>query len=101
MGDSFKKECSFNFLPDLMISLMFFWRPTPLKSVTMATRNALFPIFEFQNFPNIYSGKVTKFELNCFSRLGAVFKKPEGGRHQPLPSPPPVRLGLRPTELLG
>ena len=33
-------------------------------------------------------GKVTKFQLNCFRRLGATFKKSDGGRH------PPVRLGL-------
>ena len=73
-----------------MISLIFYWRPTPLKSVTMATRNALFPIFEFQNFTNTYLGKVTKFQFNCFSRLGAAFKKPEGAAS----APPPVRLGL-------
>ena len=41
-----------------------------LKSVTMATRNALFPIFEFQNFTNTYFRKVSKFQFNCFSRLG-------------------------------
>ena len=45
----------------------------------MATRNALFSIFEFQNFTDAHWGKVTKFQFNFFSRLGAVLKKPEGG----------------------
>ena len=49
MAVSLKNESSFNFLPHLMISLIFYGRPTPLRSVTMATRNALFPIFEFEN----------------------------------------------------
>ena len=46
----------------------------------MGTKNALFPIFEFQNFTYTYMGKVTKFQFNCLSRLGAAFKQPEGGR---------------------
>ena len=74
MADSFK-ERGFNFLPHLLISLIFYWRPTPLKSVTMAIRNALFPIFEFQNFTDTYLGKVTKFQLICFGRLGAASEK--------------------------
>ena len=85
MADPFKNESSFNFLRHLLISLIFYWRPTPLKSVTMATINALFPIFEFQNFTNTYLGKVTKLQFNYFSRLGAAFRKPEGA----------VRLGLK------
>ena len=52
-------------------------QPPPLKPVTMATRNALFPIFELQKFPNTYLRKVTKFQFNSFSSLGAAFKKPE------------------------
>ena len=79
MAVSFKNENSFNFLPHLMISYILYRRPTPLKSVTMAIRNSLFPIFEFQNFTNTYLGKVTKFQFNCFSHLCAAFKKPEGG----------------------
>ena len=79
MAVSFKNENSFNFLSHLMISFIFYRRPPPLKSVTMATRNALFPIFKFQKFTNTYLGKVTKFQFNCFSRLGAAFKKPERG----------------------
>ena len=71
-----------------MISFIFYRRPPPLKSGTMATRNALFPIFKFQKFTNTYLGKVTKFQFNWFSRLGAAFKKPEGR------GTPPVRLGL-------
>ena len=77
MAVSFKNENSFNFLPHLMISLISYGRPTPFKSVTMATRNALFPILKF-HFTDTYLGKVTKFQFNCFSRLGA-----------------PIRLGLR------
>ena len=77
----------------LMISFIFYRRPPPLKSVTMATRKALFPIFKFQKFTNTYFGKVTKFQLNCFNRLGAAFKKPEGGGIAPS-LPPPVRLAL-------
>ena len=76
MADSFKNESSFNFSPQLLLSLIFYWRPTPLKSVIMATRNALFPIFEFRNFTDTYLGKLAMFQVNCFSRLGAAFKKP-------------------------
>ena len=85
------KLCIWELTPpiQLMISLIFYGQPTPLKSFTMATGNALFPIFEFQNFTDTYLGKVTKFQFNCFSRLGAAFKKPEGGGIRP-----PVRLGL-------
>ena len=43
--------------------------PTPFKSVTLATRNALFTSFEFQNFTDTYLGKVTKFQFNCFCLL--------------------------------
>ena len=86
MADSLKNESSFNFLPHLLISLIFYWRPTPLKFVT--TRNALFPIFEFQNFTDTYLGKVTKFQFNCFSRLGAAFKIPEGGGASATPASP-------------
>ena len=70
MAVSLKNENGFNFLPHLVISLIYDERPTSLKSITMATRNTLFPIFEFQNFTNTYLGKVTKFHLNCFSHLG-------------------------------
>ena len=91
MTVSFKNENSFNFLSHLMISFIFYRRPHPLKSVTMATKNALFPIFKFQKFTDTYLGKVTKFQFNCLSRLGAAFKKPEGGGIHPR-----VRLGLRP-----
>ena len=84
MADSFKNESSFNFLPQFLISLIFYGRPAPLTSVTMATRNALFPIFEFQNFTDTYFGKVTKFQFNCIRHLGAAFKKPEG--HLPVQS---------------
>ena len=87
MAVSFKNENSFNFLSHLIISFVFTDDPPPLKSVTMATRNALFPIFKFQKFTNTYLGKVTKFQFNCFSRLGAAFKKPEGAWHPPPPSP--------------
>ena len=59
MAVSFKNENSFNFLPHLMILLTFYGRPTPL----MATGNALFLIFGFQNFTNTYFGKVTKFQF--------------------------------------
>ena len=59
----------------------------------MATRNALFPIFELQKFPNTYLGKVTKFQFNSFSRLGAAFKNPEGGNIPP--SPIRVNTGKR------
>ena len=45
-----KNENSLNFLSYLMISLIFQGWPTPLKSVTLATRYALFLIFELQNF---------------------------------------------------
>ena len=55
----------------------------------MATRNALFPIFKFQNFTDTYLAKVTKFQFNCFSRLDAAFKKPEGGVMHP---PNPIRV---------
>ena len=72
-----------------MISFIFYRRPPSLKSVTMATRNALFPISKFQKFTNTYLGEVTKFQFNCFGHLGAAFKKPEGGGIRP-----PVRLGL-------
>ena len=75
-----------------MISFIFYRRPPPLKFVTMATRNALFSIFKFQKFTNTYLGKVTKFQLNCFSRLGATFKKPVG--RGAASAPLPVRLGL-------
>ena len=66
------------FLPNLMISLIVYGRLTSLKSVTMATRNALLLIFELQNFTNTYLGKVTKFQFNYLSRLGVALKKPEG-----------------------
>ena len=92
MAVKFKNENCFNFLSHLMISLIFY-RRSPLKPVTMATRNALFPIFELQKSPNTYLGKVTKFQFNSFSRLGAAFIKREGGGGGH-PSPP-VRLGLR------
>ena len=90
MAVSIKNENCFKFLSHLMISLIFYRRPPPLKSVTMATRNALFPIFELRKFPNTYLGKVTKFQFNSFSRLGAAFKKPEGADAPP--SPIRVRL---------
>ena len=96
MAVSFKNENSFNFLSHLMISFIFYRRPPPLKSVTMTTRNVLFPIFKFQKFTNTYLGKVTKFQFNCFSRLGAAFKKPEGAASA-APPPPPVRSGLKST----
>ena len=51
----------------------------------MATKNALFPIFEYENFTNTHFRKVTKFQFNCFSRLGAAFKRSEGGWHPPPP----------------
>ena len=89
MADSLRNESSFNFLPHLLISLMFYWRPTPLKSVTMATRNALFPIFGFQNLTDTYLGK---FQFNCVSRLSAALKKPGKGAAS---APLPPRLGLR------
>ena len=73
MAVSFKNENSFNFLSHFMIFLIFYGGPTLLKSVTMATKNTLFPIFEFRKFTNTYLGKVTKFQRNCFSRLGAAF----------------------------
>ena len=92
MAVSIKNENCFNFLSHLMISIIFYRRPPPLKSVTMATRNALFPIFELQKFPNTYLGKVTKFQFNSFGRLGAAFKKPEGGGCRPPPSPIRVKL---------
>ena len=92
MAVSFENENSFNFLSHLMISFIFYKRPPPLKSVTMATRNALFPIFKFHKFTNRYLGKVTKFQFNCFSRLGAAFKKPEGGGIPP--SPIRLKLGM-------
>ena len=57
----------------------------------MATRNVLFPIFELWNFRNTELGKVTKFNINRFSRLGAAFKKPEGGGILP-PPPRPIRV---------
>ena len=60
MADPFKNEGSSNFLPHLLIALIFYWRPTSLKSVTMATRNAPFSYFEFQNVTDKYLGKVTK-----------------------------------------
>ena len=79
MADSFKNESSFNFLPHLLISLIFTGDlRTRLKSVIMATSKALFPILEFQNFTNAYLGKLTKFQFNFCRCLGAVFKKPEG-----------------------
>ena len=77
-----------------MISLIFYRRPLPLKPVTMATKNALFPIFELQKCPNTYLGKLTKFQFNSFSRLGAAFKKPEGAASAPPPPSSEVRLGL-------
>ena len=83
MSDALKNESSFNFLPHLLIPLLFYWRPTPLKSVTMATRNVLFPIFEFQNFTDTYLGKVTKFEFNCFSCLGEHSKNLRGAASVP------------------
>ena len=83
MADSFKNESSF----DLLLHFHFYGRPTPLKSVTMATKNTLLPIFDFQNFTNTYLGKVIKFQFNCFSRLGAAFKKPEGVASAPTPTP--------------
>ena len=92
MAVSFKNENCFNFLSHLMISLIFNRRPSPLKPVTMATRNALFPIFELQKFPNTYMGKLTKFQFNGFSRLGAVFKKPKGAASAPPPSP--IRVSI-------
>ena len=72
-----------------MISLIFYRRPPPLKSVAMATRNALFPMFELQKFPNAYLRKVTKFQFNSFCGIGAAFKIPEGGGIRP-----PVQLEL-------
>ena len=71
-----------------MISPFFYRRPLPLKSVTMATKNALFPIFRFQKFTNTYLGKMTRFQFNGFSHLGAGLKIPEGA------APPPARLAL-------
>ena len=56
---------------------------TPLKSVTNATWNALFPIFEFRNFTYAYLGEVTKFQFNC--RLGAVLKNLVAGGIRPPP----------------
>ena len=56
MVDSFKNGSSFNFLPKLPISLIFYWRPALQKLVTMTTRNGLFTIFELQNFTNTYLG---------------------------------------------
>ena len=87
MPVSFKNENSFNFLSHLMISFISYRRPPPLKSVTMATRNALFPIFKFQKFTDTYLGKVTKFQFNCFSLLGAALKKLRGGG--------PIRVNLK------
>ena len=89
---SFKNENSFNFLSHLMISLIFYRRPPPLKSVTMATRNALFPIFKFQKFTDTYLGKVAKFQFNCLSHFGAAFKKPECRLLPPPPSPIRVKF---------
>ena len=88
MAVSFKNKNSFNFLSHLMISFIYYRRPPLLKSGIMETRNALFPIYKFQKFTNTYLGKVTKFEFefNCFSCLGAAFKKPEGdGMCPPIP----------------
>ena len=95
MAVSFKNENRFNFLSHLMISFMFYRRPPPLKSVTMATRNALFPIFNFQKFTNAYVGKVTKFQFNCFSHLGAAFQKPEGAASTPPPPPSLIRVNTQ------
>ena len=53
----------------MLVSLISYWRPTPLIPVTVATRNARFAIFEFQNFTDTYLGKVTKFQFNCFSPI--------------------------------
>ena len=88
MAVSFKNENYFSFLSHLMISVIFYRRTPPLKSVTMATRNVLFPIFELQRFSNTYLGKVTKFQF--FSCLGAAFKTSKGGGIRP-----PVPLGLK------
>ena len=85
MAVSFKNDNCFNFLSHLMISLIFYRQSSPLKPVTMATRNALFPIFELQKFPNTYLAKVTKFQFNSFNCLGGAFKKPEGGGIPPSP----------------
>ena len=93
MAVSFKNENSINFLPNLMILLTFYGRPTPLKSVTIAARKALFLIFEFQNFTATLLGNVTKFQGNFFSRLDAAFKKPEGVASAPPPSSP-IRVKL-------
>ena len=80
------------FYPCLLILIIFHQWTTLDKSVAMATRNPLFPIFEFRHFTNTQSGKVRRFKFSCFSRLGAAFKKPEGAASTP---PLPVRLGLR------
>ena len=48
MAVSLENENSFNFLPHLMISLIFYGLPTPLKSVTMATRNGYFQFLNFR-----------------------------------------------------
>ena len=63
MVASSKNENSFNFFfPNLMISLIVYGRLTSLKSVTMATRNALLLIFELQNFTNkVFARDVMKF----------------------------------------
>ena len=89
MAVLFKNENCFNFLSHLNdFAHLLTGRPSPLKPITMATRNALFPIFELQKFPNTYLGKVTKFRFNSLSRLGAAFKNLGGGGGiRPLPSP--------------
>ena len=94
MAVSLKNENGFNFLSHLMISFIFYRRPPPFKSVTMATRNVLFPIFKFQKFTNTYLRKVTKCQFNCFSRIGAAFKNPDGAASAP-PPPSPIRVKLR------
>ena len=97
MAVSFKNENSFNFFATFSNSLIFCGRPTPLKSVAMATRDTT-SNFEFQNFTNAYLGKVTKFQFNCFSRLGAALKKPEGGGRHP---PSPIRVNWLLKDLLN
>ena len=73
-----------------MISFIFYRRPPPPKSVTMATRNALSAIFKFQKFTDTNLGKVTKFQFNCFSRLGAALKNLRC--RSPPPPPSPIRV---------
>ena len=90
MADSFKNEGSINFFAKFLDFLHFLQSIYSSQIYYHSNKEHSISNSEFQNFTDTYLGKVTKFQFDCFSRLGAAFQKPEASGLLP-----PVQLGLR------